>query len=89
MSGRKSVMLTLSQSDRELILEHGYPFPKLRKELNSIRESRDDVAVPCERYELVQLLGDLARSINDCEDDDLQLLLDELYVGIASETGEF
>lgn len=75
----------MSRADRDLIREHGYPFPRIQAAIDAVPESRDVVVVPCDAYEVELLLGDLARSINDCTDGDLQDRLNELYESIESE----
>lgn len=83
------VDLTLARSDRDLIRKHGYPFPGIEAALDAVPSSTNVAVVTCDSYEVELLLGDLARSINDCTDDDLQVRLDDLYEGIAAEAGLF
>ena len=43
--------------------------------------------IVCDRYEVECLLGDLARSINDCTDELLQEKLNDLYESIEDQSG--
>jgi len=73
------VALTLSRYDRELILRHGFPFPSIKAAIMAVPDSTDVAVVACDPSYVELLLGDLARSINDCTDDDLQEQLNELF----------
>lgn len=77
----------LSTSDRDLIRHHGYPFPGIRAALEAVPESEDPAEVACEAFEVELLLGDLARSMNDCADRALMGSLNDLYEYIESEAG--
>jgi len=85
MKTSKKVYLTLSQRDRDLIRDHGYPFHGIEAALDAIPERTDVAVVTCDRFEFEQLLGDLARSINDRPNDDIQDRLNELYECIESD----
>ena len=81
----KKIDLTLERSDRDLIREHGYPFPGIGAALDAVPSSKNVAVLRCDAYEVELLLGDLARSINDCTDYDLQDRLNELYERIEAE----
>lgn len=85
MGTSKKLDLTLARCDRDLIRKHGYPFPGIEAALDAVPPSKDVAVVTCDAYEVELLLGDLARSINDCTDFDLQSRLNELYECIESE----
>ena len=80
MSTQKSLItLELDARERQLILDHGYPFDGLKRRLELRRESDDVEEVPCNPFELEQLLGDLAYTINRCKNNALQDELNELF----------
>ena len=82
-----TVTLTLSRSDRDLIREHGYPFPRIQAVLDAVPATVDVTEVTCDAYDTELLLGDLARSINRCSDEVLQDRLNELYECIELDAG--
>ncbi len=81
----RKIILILSRSDRDLIRDHGYPFPEIQAALDAVPESDGVAVVTCVRFYVELLLGDLARSINDSTDFDLQDRLNELYERIESD----
>jgi hypothetical protein len=76
MGASDPIVLPLDARARELLLRYAYPFEPLRSELELPRRSR---RVACDRFDLEHLLGNLAYSINHCEDGSLQEELNELY----------
>ena len=82
MSNPSEVTLKLTPVDRDLIRAHGYPFPAIKAALDAVPSEQDVADVVCDRYYVELLLGDLARSINDCTDPVLLEDLDALYEGI-------
>ena len=79
------VKLQVSREDRDLIRHHGYPFPSIESAMAAVPDSEDVAEVVCDRYCVELLLGDLARSINESTDSDLQEQLNDLYEYIESE----
>lgn len=84
-SSSDRVKLQLSREDRELIRDHGYPFPSIESAIAAVPDCEDVAEVVCDRYYVELLLGDLARSINESTDRDLQEQLNDLYEYIESE----
>lgn len=64
MSNPSRITLELSARQRDLILRWGYPFETLKRELRKLASSKKDACVRVPRWEVEQLLGDLARSLN-------------------------
>jgi len=58
---------------------------ELEAALDAVPSSKNVEVVTCDAYEVELLLGDLARSINDCTDYDLQTRLNKLYECIEAE----
>ncbi len=71
--------MTLSRLDRVLLQAHGYPFSEVEAELSGVPATVDLAELAFERFDIEQMLGDLAWSINHCSNRDLQERLDELY----------
>ncbi len=87
MKSERTVTLLLSRLDRELLLKHGYPFPRLERDLEAVPDSVEVARIDADRSEVERLLGDLAHSINHCADRRLQLALNELFEEIEEESG--
>ena len=80
MAERETIDVELSARDRRLILDYGYPFPRIE---SAVKECPDDPTVEVvalDRIELKRLIADLYRSIKEQTADDLQMELDELCV---------
>ncbi len=82
---RVPIELRLSAEDRSLILQHGDPFPELEAELKGLANRKGEAVVPCDPFELQQLLGDLARSINDTTSRALGKRRNQLYEDILTD----
>ena len=85
MDTSKGLNLTLARSNRDLIRKYGHPFPGIEAALDAVPASKNVAVVTRDAYEVELLLGDLARSINDCSDHDLRTRLNELYESIEAE----
>jgi hypothetical protein len=81
------IELTLTGAERSLIRRHGYPFPGIEAALDAVPASTDIAVITCDSWEVELLLGDLARSINDCRRANLQERLNDLYEEIESQAG--
>lgn len=75
----------LSAEDRWRILEHGYPLPELEAQLKRLADRKGEAVVPCDPFELQQLLGDLAHSMNYSTNRDLGERLNLLYENILAD----
>lgn len=82
---RAPIELRLSAEDRRLILEHGYPFPELEAELRRLANRKGEAVVPCDPFEIEQLLGDLAYSNNHAANRALGERLNLLYEDILAD----
>ncbi|MBC8404494.1 MAG: hypothetical protein H8E15_04665 [Planctomycetes bacterium] len=87
-SASKNITLTLSAWDRHLIRCHGFPFPEIKAAIDAVPDSVDLAEVSCNRYYVELLLGDLARSINQCKDGMLIDRLNDLFECIEMDAAE-
>ena len=78
MTGRESVDVELSQEERALILQYGYPFPRIKDAVSAMDGNSSVETVALDRFDLKKLVGDLIISIKESEDHDLRTRLDEL-----------
>ena len=78
MTVRESVDVELSQEDRALILQYGYPFPRIEDAVRALDGSSSVETVVLDRFYLKKLVGDLCRSIKESDDQDLRTRLDDL-----------
>ena len=78
MTVRESVDVELSQEERALILQYGYPFPQIEDAVRAFNESSSVETVALDRFYLKKLVGDLCISIKESEDNGLRTRLDEL-----------
>ena len=76
MNDRDTVEVELTARERELILKYGYPFDRIKQVVQSYSDSREEEVLELDRFEVEQLLGDLAISINHDTEGELQ---EELY----------
>jgi hypothetical protein len=72
------VDVELSQEDRALILQYGYPFPRIEDAVRALDGSSSVETVALDRFYLRKLVGDLCRSIKESDDQDLRSRLDDL-----------
>jgi hypothetical protein len=85
-----NVRFALTQSERKLILEHGYPFEDFEKALKACEGNPGSVEFELSPYWFEHLLGELARSANHTADRALEGRLDDLYQelkGVVREHG--
>ena len=78
MTVRESVDVDLSQEERALILQYGYPFPRIEDAVRALDGSSSVETVALDRFYLTKLVGDLCISIKESEDHGLRTRLDEL-----------
>ena len=78
MTARESIDVELSQEERALILQYGYPFPRIKDAVRALSGSSSVETVALDRFYLEKLLGDLCISIKESEDHNLRTKLDEL-----------
>jgi hypothetical protein len=69
---RDAIDMTLTPSERSLLLRYGYPFARIEAALQACSTSREIEVVPMDCFELKQLIGDLCISINDMQPGRLQ-----------------
>jgi hypothetical protein len=70
--------LRLSQLQCQIILQHGYPFDEIKREVNKIENKPQGGTIHVSNFYLTQLIGDLSYSCNRCEDEMLQVQMNEL-----------
>ena len=78
MAARESVEVELSQVDRALILQYGYPFPRIENAITSLDGSSSVETVALDRFYLKKLIENLWRSIKKSNVEDLRCRLDDL-----------
>ena len=78
MAARESIDVELSQEDRALILQYGYPFPRIEGAVRALDGSSTVETVALDRFDLQRLVGDLYRSIKESDDQGLQIRLNDL-----------
>ena len=78
MTARECVDVELSQEERALILQYGYPFPRIKDAVRAMDGSSSVETVALDRFDLKRLVGDLFISIKESEDHGLRTRLDEL-----------
>ena len=78
MTTREIVDVELSQEDRALILQYGYPFAQIEDAVRALDGSSSLETVVLDRFYLKKLVGDLYRSIKESDDQDLRTRLDDL-----------
>ena len=86
-STSRNITLTLSAWDRHLIRCHGFPFPEIKEVIDAVPDSVDVAEVSCNPHYVEYLLGDLARSINECKDGMLLERLNDLFECIEMDAG--
>lgn len=74
----RDCVLRLSQSQCQIILQHGYPFDQIKQEVNKIVGKPQGGTIHVSNFWLTQLIGDLSYSCNRCTDEMLQIQIDEL-----------
>ena len=75
---REVIEVPLTAEERELILQYGYPFDRIKAALKSCNKSREVEIVRLDAFELEQLIGDLSISINEMDGGAIQLALFDL-----------
>ena len=78
MAARERVQVELSQEDRALILQYGYPFPRIECAIRALDGSSSVEAVSLDRLYLTRLIADVCRSIKESDDEGLQIRLNDL-----------
>ena len=73
-----AIEIELLPEERELILQHGYPFPDAKAQLERCATSPDVEILTISRFYLNQMIGDLSHSINKRTKGKIQRALIEL-----------
>jgi len=82
---QKPVQFVLSPKERELVLQHGYPFEEFETALKACKEPDEPVSFELEPFWFEHLLGEIARSANHASNPKLNDQLSELYEYLLSE----
>lgn len=78
MTIRETIEVELSARERQLILQYGYPFDRIKAAVRKCLDSQDYEVLDLDQFELERLVGDLSYSINKRTTGRLQMELNEL-----------